>query len=1404
MNLGKVPSNHSSQKARTGTGNSSAIAQDTRFSDNFSYYRRLQYNGIRKATRPSSCSMKNFFRRRSLAYKGRGGKPTRIFDPSHPWLRLVLWTYFILCFLIIGARWFFTTQADYFRDDITAAVSHATGVSVRAEQFEADFDRFWPVLKLKGLTLSRPGKEVALTLPAVTARFSWSSLWHLEPRFRSLVIERPSLTIRRLDADTFDVAGFVLQTGDASYTTESDNAAIGWLLNQGRVEMIDGTFTYIDEHKIETDPVTIRAANAIFEQRLFEWRTAVEGTAHVNAQSRGEHFRAVAQIDRKLFTDTANPNTWHGRLYADLEETDIARLIRRLGFVHMASGSGAADVWLEFADGQVTRATADVALRQFDMRLSEELEPLRLNALTSRFQYEAAHDDINTRVFRLEGLRFQAPGQHLTAPANASLTLQSDAADHWVGGSLTATRLNLGSALSFLPQLPVPEDVRRFVAERQPAGQLKDIRIDLVGSPKDPSNWRPQASFDDLTVKCGQDMLPCFRNLSGRIQPQTNGNGIALTLDSRRATLSFPGVFRRPDMSFDRLQADATVSFHPTLAIHFSQFSAENAEAAINGQGGWTATGGVGTIDLSGNISRAQAVAVPQYIPLVVGNGLLDWLESGILDGSGKNGRFVVRGPLAAFPWDGANKGKGEFVIEADVEGGRLDFLPSHQKTADGQWVTAAEWPVLTDINAHLRFAGNGMFITGQSARSLGLRASEVEVEIPSFSKPVLTVKGRADGDLSQALRYLNEGVMLRRLLSSAFSESHGRGPTSVDLDLSIPLSGDIVKGLKVNVDAAFNKAEFYYGLRLPVVKDVTGRLNITASNVTAATPLQGITPSGHPVTVSAQTRDGVLRLGIDTRVTTEEFRRFLDLKAAEPFFKHLSGNAGVHVDADIGLTHPLIAVSGHTDLANVISTLPEPFVKGANQFWPTDFRVDFDKQRNLTVNVKSDQRADLSLTFASKQGALSLDKGVIALGTAQAKDNPTGVTVAVQTPFLHTDHWMPLILQDDLSTDSGASATSSHAVNRINLITADIDSVQWEDKTLSNMSLTARRFDRQDWHLRLSGDDAAGQIEYRRGRDKAFDSLKVNLTRLHLPTSSADRLTPNFADNTREDIPDRLPDVSLVVDDLRTGNRHIGKIELQAANRRDGALESWDIRQLIVRSPGATLQGNGRWLHIPGQHGQTELSLSARITDSGRLLESLAIPDAIHQAPATLNTQLSWNNAPHLLDLKTLNGTFTSEMGAGRFLQVEPGAGRLLSLLSMQHLLRRLTLDFKDVLYKGFSFDSANVTGTIQDGTVHLPKATVFGSAATVVLGGTVDLNHERLDLKTVILPAINAGGPSLALALVNPAVGIGTFLTQWIFKDQLSQMFRMEYAIEGSFDNPDVRKLRSQDLQAPLDRIE
>ena len=102
--------------------------------------------------------------------------------------------YFTAAAVIVGTRWFVTTQLDHYRGDITTTLSQMLGVTIEADAVHASFNVIRPVL---GSTAcgSRPGGPVSLTLPKVTAEFSWSSLLHLEPRFHLLDLTGAELTV---------------------------------------------------------------------------------------------------------------------------------------------------------------------------------------------------------------------------------------------------------------------------------------------------------------------------------------------------------------------------------------------------------------------------------------------------------------------------------------------------------------------------------------------------------------------------------------------------------------------------------------------------------------------------------------------------------------------------------------------------------------------------------------------------------------------------------------------------------------------------------------------------------------------------------------------------------------------------------------------------------------------------------------------------------------------------------------------------------------------------------------------------------------------------------------------------------------------------------------------------------
>lgn len=80
------------------------------------------------------------------------------------------------------------------------------------------------------------------------------------------------------------------------------------------------------------------------------------------------------------------------------------------------------------------------------------------------------------------------------------------------------------------------------------------------------------------------------------------------------------------------------------------------------------------------------------------------------------------------------------------------------------------------------------------------------------------------------------------------------------------------------------------------------------------------------------------------------------------------------------------------------------------------------------------------------------------------------------------------------------------------------------------------------------------------------------------------------------------------------------------------------------------------------------------------------------------------------------------------------------------------------------------------------------------------VNIVQERWDLKAVVIPNLDASGAAMVTALaVNPLIGLGAFVTQWVLKQPLARAMTMEYAVTGSWDDPKIDPIDASGKPAP-----
>jgi uncharacterized protein YhdP len=231
---------------------------------------------------------------------------------------------------------------------------------------------------------------------------------------------------------------------------------------------------------------------------------------------------------------------------------------------------------------------------------------------------------------------------------------------------------------------------------------------------------------------------------------------------------------------------------------------------------------------------------------------------------------------------------------------------------------------------------------------------------------------------------------------------------------------------------------------------------------------------------------------------------------------------------------------------------------------------------------------------------------------------------------------------------------------------------------------------------------------------------------------------------------------------------------------------------------PEAQFSATGNWTAVGNalsgprsERRRAVLNFKLDIGDSGELLKRFGMDKVIARGKGLMAGEVAWIGSPFSLDYPSLAGNFNVDIESGRFLKADPGLAKLLGVLSLQTLPRRLTLDFSDVFSDGFSFDFIRGDVKITQGVATTNNLQMKGVNAAVLMEGTANIAKETQDMRVVVVPEINAGTASLVAAVINPAIGLGTFLAQLILRKPVIEAATQEFHIDGAWADPKITKV-------------
>ncbi len=1254
----------------------------------------------------------------------------------------------VLIAVLLGAASQVLPMAERHPQRVAAWLSERAGQPVAFDGIDTEWTRRGPLLRLDNLRIGKGAQSFVIGDTEMLVSI-YAGLLPGHP-FSELRLRGLDLTLQRADDGRWQVRGLPGQQQPGS----DPFAALERL---GELQVIGGTLA------VHAPALGIDAKVPKIDLRLQVHGARVRCGVRVWARADAAPLDAVLDFDRKL---------GDGRAYAVLDRADLSAwsALARMAGVTVESGRGRAEAWVDLRGHRVSQVTSVVALDGVGLRGRADTAAAAGSAVP-----RAGFDRVEGRTrWKLidGGWRFDAPKLRIGSGDRLQtldgLMIAGGERYALLADSIDAGPLFAVAALSDR----MPEGMRHWIRTTQPRASLRNI--ELAGRRGGPMHAKARiATFGFAAV----GNAPGLQGLAGDVEG--DADGFTLRFDPSSAlAFDWPSGFgvvhtvHLTGMVSGWREGNGWRIGTPALRVKSDTFG-------VNARGGmwWQGDGTRPWIDIATDIEEtAVPVAKGFWIRHLMPPTVVKWLDEALLAGRVQNGRAVVTGDLDEWPFTGHN---GRFEASAHLADMSLKFQPG--------------WPAADSVEGDVRFIADGFTLTGKG-KLLGVELQQLQAGIDHYHDGDLTVNARGGGDAAQLLALMRQSP-LHATHKDTIDNLTARGGAKVGFDLDLPLRhGEplSIGGTVELVDARLSERRWKLDF-----ERVNGKAEYSLGGF-RADDLRVI-HEGRPGSLSLRAgdftrdRNHVFEAGLDAMFDTDALLdRAPELAWLKP---HMEGQSpwtiGVLIPRSVPGKEANALLQLRSSLVGTELTLPEPLRKPADETLATSVETPLPMgSGDILVNLG--QRIALRARSANGQTGVR-----IALGSQRVDEAPpaNGLVATGRAAALDAIDWIALlhggegeglplqridVVAQKLNLLGGAFPDT-----RVIVVPAarGATAIQTEGESLEGALLIpagegatiAGRFDR--FHWRAAPAVAGAPAPAASAVPVAGPAAPAGAT-----AAAADPINPA-----------KVPPLAIDFTDLRLADAKLGSARLRTRPTSSGL----HIDQLQTRTDQHRIDVAGDWA---GRGGDARTHLDVRIgsDDFGALLGGFGMGSRLGGGEGTMHFDAGWSGSPAAFDLATLEGSLTADIRNGRLLEVEPGAGRVLGLLSLAQLPRRLMLDFRDFFYKGFAFNQAGGRVDFSGGYARSDKLTIDGPAASIGIRGSANLRAQSFDQTIEVKPKAGnlltvagaiAGGP------VGAAIGAAA---NAVLQKPIGEMASRTYRVTGPWKEPKVEVVGSEQSRA------
>jgi len=945
--------------------------------------------------------------------------------------------------------------------------------------------------------------------------------------------------------------------------------------------------------------------------------------------------------------------------------------------------------------------------------------------------------------------------------------------------SLHLSEIDVAMLSQLTPLLVENTNTRKLLSDMTLAGKVKDLYIR-----NEDEKLQATANFSSFTNQYSHG-IPGLENASGQLS--FVDNYLVVDFSAEQGQLDFDKLFVQT-FPYDKLSGQLDVTFDEkgwALTVEQLDFVSKeiNLSAKIKVE---APVDDEVNLALLANVSNGNAGLVGRYLPLpIMSSNLVDYLNAAVVSGRVEDAQVLINGPIGRFPF---SDGSGIFVVDAELSKSEFKFVEN--------------WPAITNFEANLNFTNNAMMITGRGGKLAGLDMTGVRAGIADLAHgQILTVDAEIKPTNASYIGDLMNQSPLKDSVGSTLEQLKVSGEISGEFHLNLPLNDNTQTLASGTIVFDNNQV----ALKAPKMNfsDVQGQLSFS-NDIISTQGLQLIW-QGLPISVEVA--------GIDKADYYDTDIKLSALWQESDWLKHVPQQLRRYTQGELPWQGDLSLHQHHQGGFSYNGSFSSDLV-GTQLALPGSYARNEKQSNNLSIQVNGQMaQSKVVLNYGDKMhfsGLLdhedtAFTRANLMLGQGTMALPSDGFHITTKLKQADFSLWQPLISdildsinQPTINKQSVSNKQPSIEPQKVAVtpflakpkrIRGSIEKLHILGEQLNNVSFNL--LDKSQWWLlQLNAKETRSQIKiYPNWLEQG---LEINAEFLSLSRDkesegakpSPEAIQPNKAENNI--IFANIPPLTFHCDRCAVGELALGTVDVNVKRVDSETIEFTDF--IAVRDE-TQLTLNGRWLHNQ-EESTTSLVGKLSIDDIESELQALNFDSIIKDSGVKLDMNFNWAGGLHDFNVSQLNGDFSAKIDDGYLADVSDNGARLFSVLSLQSLVRKLTLDFRDIFSDGMFYSSITGDYQLKHGTLITQNTEMNGTAGNLFMTGQTNLVNGELDYAMSYKPNLTSSLPVLAwIVTLNPVTFLAGVAIDQVIKSQVVSEFNFE--LKGTVENPELKEV-------------